>query len=319
MRIEYLTYLLEIRRRKSLNAAAKHLGLTQQALSAAVKTIEEELGIQILIRKRQGCTVTQKGKEVMDFAEDITEKYRLLLASLKEEDLASVPDTLHGTLRIYTNSPFFIALNPEIIRQFCTRHPQVKIYITELPQDALYKKLLYPPIEDDVEQLGIINAPFGPDGTLLKEFLPPYPSLRFQPFIKGGYLACVSKMSPLAHSKRLSLRTLLKYPIVMGASEQMPTTPLHYLLKQYGSPRFVLSAATLTLWNMGITNNSGIGFIHDALLKKDEIPPACLQDLVLIHIKEHLAAATGYVLPDYAGRLSKEMLNYLPDPITLKA
>lgn len=319
MRIEYLNYLLEIRRRKSLNAAAKHLGLTQQALSASVKTIEQELGVQILIRKRQGCTVTEKGKEVLDFAEDITAKYQQLLASLQEKEAVSVPDSLHGTLRIYTNSPFFIALNPEIIREFCTKHPQVKISITELPQDALYKKLLSPPVEKDVEQLGIVNAPFGPDGTLLKEFLPPYAYLRFQPFIKGGYLACVSRMSPLAHSKRLSLRTLLKYPIVMGASEEMPTTPLHYLLKQYGSPRFVLSAATLTLWNMGITNNSGIGFIHDALLKKDELPPSCLQDLVLIHIKEHLSAATGYVLPDYAGKLSLEMLKHLPAPITLRS
>ena len=319
MRIEYLNYLLEIRRRKSLNAAAKHLGLTQQALSASVKTIEQELGVQILIRKRQGCSVTEKGKEVLDFAEDITAKYQQLLASLQEKEAVSVSDSLHGTLRIYTNSPFFIALNPEIIREFCTKHPQVKISITELPQDALYKKLLSPPVEKDVEQLGIVNAPFGPDGTLLKEFLPPYASLRFQPFIKGGYLACVSRMSPLAHSKRLSLRTLLKYPIVMGASEEMPTTPLHYLLKQYGSPRFVLSAATLTLWNMGITNNSGIGFIHDALLKKDELPPSCLQDLVLIHIKEHLSAATGYVLPDYAGKLSLEMLKHLPAPITLRS
>ena len=316
MRIEHLIYLLEIKRRKSLNAAAKHLGLTQQALSASVKSIEQELGTQILIRKKQGCSVTLKGKEVMEFAEDITNKYQLLLKSLK-----NIPATmtLKGTLRIYTNSPFFLALNPEIIKQFCTKHPQVKISITDLPQDILYKKLLTPPMEDDVEHLGIINAPFDVEGKLLKEFLPPFPSLRFQPFMKGGYLACVSTMSPLAHSKRLSLRTLLKYPIVMGASEEMPTTPLHYLLKQYGSPLFVLSAATLTLWSMGITNNSGIGFIHDALLKKDALQNSVLQDLVLIRIKEHMSAATGYVLPEYAGRLSLEMLKYLPSPISLKA
>lgn len=314
MRIEHLACLIEIKRRKSLSTAAGHLGLTQQALSACIKSMENELGVPLLIRTRQGSTLTPEGEEVLEAAENIVSCYRRLRSSLSRQNEPELPSRLAGELRLYTNSPFYLPFNPEIIKKFCEQHPQLRLSITELPQDTIYEKLMSP-LAEGTDQIGIINIPFGPGGELLREFLPPFPHLRFRPFVKGGYLACVSKLSPLARSKRLSLRTLLKYPVVMGASEEMPTTPLHYLLKQYGSPRFVLSAATLSLWSMAITNNSGIGFIHEALLRKKEPLPAYLQDLIFIRIREHLAATTGYILPPFPGEASLELLNCLPTPL----
>lgn len=312
MRIEHLAYLLEIARRKSLSTAAQRLGLSQQALSACIKKMEQELGVPLFLRSRQGCRLTLEGEKVRETAEGMVAAYRALCAELRKKEKNEQKRPLRGMLRIYTNSSFFLPLNPNIIKGFCERHPHLRISITELPQQVIYEKMVLSNSDDD-QSIGIINVPYSPEGTLAESFLP-QDTLTFQPFIQGGYLACVGRLSPLARSKRLSLRTLLKYPVVMGASEEMTTTPLHYLLKQYGSPRFILSASTLSLWSMVVTNNSGIGFIHDALLKKEEPLPPYLRELVFIRIKERMAAATGYVLPPHPGEAAMELTKWLSPP-----
>lgn len=47
VRIEYLEYLLEVARSKSISAAAKRLYLSQTSLSAIVNSLEKELNIKI--------------------------------------------------------------------------------------------------------------------------------------------------------------------------------------------------------------------------------------------------------------------------------
>ena len=54
MRIEQLAFILEIHRHNSMKAAAEHLFITPQALSSAVKSLEEELNIQIFHRSNNG-------------------------------------------------------------------------------------------------------------------------------------------------------------------------------------------------------------------------------------------------------------------------
>ncbi len=312
MRIEHLSYLMEIRHRKSMSTAARHLGLTQQALSSCIKSMEKELGATLLVRTKQGSTLTEAGKKVLAAAETIVPCYARLRDTLNQKDEKKQRSRLEGELRIYTNSPFYLSSNPDILKNFCEEHPFVHISITELPQKTIFEKLMQSGV-NDADQIAIINVPLNADGTPAKDFLPPSPKLRFRPIVKGGYLACVSRLSPLAHSKRLSLRTLLKYPIVMGASEEMSLmTPLHYLLRQHGSPRFMASVATLGLWNMVIANNSGIGFIHDALIRKNDVLPTHFQDLVFIRIREPLLAVTGYVLPLFPGKITQEMSGYMP-------
>ena len=176
MRIEHLACLIEIKRRKSLSTAAGHLGLTQQALSACIKSMENELGVPLLIRTRQGSSLTPEGEEVLEAAENIVSCYRRLRSSLSRQNEPELPSRLAGELRLYTNSPFYLPFNPEIIKKFCEQHPQLRLSITELPQDTIYEKLMSP-LAEGTDQIGIINIPFGPGGELLREFLPPFPHL----------------------------------------------------------------------------------------------------------------------------------------------
>ena len=65
MRMDQLEYLIEISKNRSLNAAAKKLHISQQALSISIKTLEDELGFEVLYRSYQGVTLTPKGAQLV--------------------------------------------------------------------------------------------------------------------------------------------------------------------------------------------------------------------------------------------------------------
>ena len=65
MRIQQLQYLEKIAEKGSINEAAKELYLSQPSLSNAVKELEHEMGVQLLLRTKSGVTLTHDGREFM--------------------------------------------------------------------------------------------------------------------------------------------------------------------------------------------------------------------------------------------------------------
>ena len=61
MNTEYLRYILAINEYKSINKAAKMLYITQPTLSRILQNIEQDIGITIFNRNRQGVELTNEG------------------------------------------------------------------------------------------------------------------------------------------------------------------------------------------------------------------------------------------------------------------
>lgn len=78
MRIQQLEYLETIVKTGSFNEAAKQLYLTQPSLSNAIKELESEMGIQILLRSKLGVTLTDEGREFMIYARQVLDQVQLL-------------------------------------------------------------------------------------------------------------------------------------------------------------------------------------------------------------------------------------------------
>ena len=52
----------------TFSAAGEELGFTQAGVSYIIKALEDELGIQLLIRGKKGVRLTQKGEALMEYA-----------------------------------------------------------------------------------------------------------------------------------------------------------------------------------------------------------------------------------------------------------
>ena len=82
MRMEQLKYIAEIAKTGTISGAAKNLYVSQQAVSSSMKQLEEELGVELLVRGASGVTFTTIGHEVAEFARQTMQQHDLLMDPL---------------------------------------------------------------------------------------------------------------------------------------------------------------------------------------------------------------------------------------------
>ena len=68
-----LEVLLAVAHTGSLNAAAREVGVTQQAVSARISSIEAQTGVQLVMRTKHGSTLTAAGVVVAQWAAKLLE------------------------------------------------------------------------------------------------------------------------------------------------------------------------------------------------------------------------------------------------------
>ena len=78
-----LRALREVGRHESIAAAAGVLGVSQQALSSRMRTLERAMGITLLARSPAGSHLTEQGRLIVGWAEDVLDAADRLEAGLR--------------------------------------------------------------------------------------------------------------------------------------------------------------------------------------------------------------------------------------------
>lgn len=74
MTLQNLRYVVEVAASQSFSRAARSLFMTQSALSAAIRDVEEELGITIFRRTNRGVQLTPDGEDCVRYCKEIIER-----------------------------------------------------------------------------------------------------------------------------------------------------------------------------------------------------------------------------------------------------
>lgn len=120
MRIEQLEYFLSIVDCGSIRAAAQRLGLSQPAVSTAIKSLEEELGQKLFLREIQGVSLSPFGNKIFDDAQCIVAKARAI------KTLGAIaPSTV---LRICAQPVITAFLTRYLFHDFKERHQNIEIH-----------------------------------------------------------------------------------------------------------------------------------------------------------------------------------------------
>lgn len=78
MTLQNLKYVIEISNCRSFSQAAKKLFISQSTLSAAVKELENDLGITLFHRTNRGISLTYDGEDFIRYARDIVQQTQYL-------------------------------------------------------------------------------------------------------------------------------------------------------------------------------------------------------------------------------------------------
>lgn len=78
MTLLQLNYIVTVAAAGTISEAAKQLYITQPSLTAAIKELENELGITIFHRTNKGVTLSPDGEEFLGYARQVMEQTRLI-------------------------------------------------------------------------------------------------------------------------------------------------------------------------------------------------------------------------------------------------
>ena len=131
--------------------AARHAHLTQPALSAAIRRLEDMMGARLLHRDRNGARPTAAGEALVPRA-------RAALAAVADAKRAiSEIEGLHsGEVRIGASATAATYLLPPLLARFRRRHKKVRIVLRELPQPAALAA-----IESGEIDFAVVSGPGG--------------------------------------------------------------------------------------------------------------------------------------------------------------
>lgn len=124
MNLQYLKYFYAIARCGSFVQAAKELNYAQSNLSARIKQLEQDLGTSLFIRSKKGVTLTEKGQQLLPYAQ------KLLSLSNEAESLLSSSEIQTGSLRIGAMESSAITFLPSILADYHRQIPKVNLSLS---------------------------------------------------------------------------------------------------------------------------------------------------------------------------------------------
>lgn len=270
MRTEQLIYFVETVKWRSINLASEKLHITQQTLSVAIKTLEKELDVQLLERTYQGISLTENGKIFHKTAKEIL----ALLERTKSSFITAPPAAsgLSGELTLYASPALYMTILPDIISTFTQQYPAVHLTLVEEAALSIVRRFEQ---AGQGPALGLINL------------LPQTDELpsRAIPLIRDQFIICVSPKSPLAKHKQLSIKTILKHPLILYMDTPKEDHILYKMLCAFSEPDISLSTGNLHLYFQSIISDLGIGFLPNLVLHNPSLQ-FYLDDIVTIPIKE---------------------------------
>ena len=122
--LEVFALLAELR---GFTLAATRLGISQSAVSHALKALEQEMGVELIHRHQAGVELTDIGAQLLLRAQEI-----LGLSETMRQEAADARGMKRGTLRIGSFGPSAsMRLLPDILEHYRRTYPAIEVRIDE--------------------------------------------------------------------------------------------------------------------------------------------------------------------------------------------
>jgi DNA-binding transcriptional LysR family regulator len=177
----------------SFTRAAKALKLTQAAVSQRIHALERALDKSLFQRRGGRVLLTQAGKALYGYAEQILELHRQAW-----RDVASQETPLSGELLLGASSIPGEHLLPALLSEFGRRYPHVHVRASISDSLAVTSQ-----VERGDVSLGLVGRKTD------------QPHLEYRLFARDRVVLIVPSRHPLARRKKVSIAELCRQPLIM--------------------------------------------------------------------------------------------------------
>lgn len=136
----------------SFSRSAEKLGYSQSAISQSVKTLEQQLGVTLIKRNREGLQLTADGKQYLPYIRSIASAEKNLMIKQKE---------MHGfenqVIRIGAFTSVSRNVLPELMASFREKYPTVSFELRQGEYNNIHEWLLDGTIDFGFIQNGLFE------------------------------------------------------------------------------------------------------------------------------------------------------------------
>jgi DNA-binding transcriptional LysR family regulator len=220
-----LDYFLAIVARGSLRAAAHDIGVTQPALTKAIRRMEDAFGAPIFDRKARGVTLTAYGVAVLRHAKDV----HSALGAAREE-VAALRSGNAGLVKLGAGPSWQEMILPEAITELRQSHPGVRVHVIGGGDDQLKEQLRSGGLDFVLAAV--------PETSRLD------PELAWQPLMTDEYCVIADIGHPLRQRADVRPEDLLAFPWILPPATSYMVGRLQHVLRGAGLPPPVPSIET---------------------------------------------------------------------------
>ncbi len=277
MNINQLKYVIEIAGSSSMREASTKLYISQPALSAGVRELEEELGILIFERTNKGISLTDEGREFLSYAKKTVGQYAILeeryLNKNSDKERFSV-STQHYNFAIKAFTDVIKEMNPDKFI-FSIHETKTK----EVLEDVRTMK----------SEVGIVSFS-GSNEAVIKKIFKDY-QLDFTPLMRRETYVYVWENHPFAGKKEVSIDEMQKYPCIsFDQSDDSNFYLTEEAMADYSFDKMIKSDDRAT--SLEIIAGLGGYSIGSGMLSDSD---AILKGLVSVKLKEEDPLTIGYI------------------------
>jgi len=244
MKLQQLRFLLAVVDNDlNITTAAETLFTSQPGVSKQLRLLEEELGLQIFVRKGKRIdALTTAGERVVKHARKVSQEI---------DQIRSLADELRGTtsgsLSLATTQTQARYVLPEVIRRFRQRFADVDLHLHQ----------------GTSEQIGQMLDERSIDFAIVSGSSEPFPDIITLPLYQWDRVVVVPTEHALASAgESLSLTQLAEYPLVTYLFSERPESSLMSAFAAAGlEPRIGFTARDADVIKTYVRNGFGVGIL----------------------------------------------------------
>jgi DNA-binding transcriptional LysR family regulator len=239
MEIDQVETFLAVATFGGFHRAAEALRISQPAVSARIKALEQSLGVRLFSRSRGGLIVSDAGRIFRPHAELL-----LRTAALARQAVHESQPTSGTTLQIAAALSISVYFLPDILKRFQRAHPNVIISI----RPGHSKEVLDLVLSEEAE-IGLARSLQHPEVETI--------SLRDDPLL----LVAHPKRGP-KHSRRARLEQVATWPLIFYERGSSDWTLTHSLFRTAGLvPNVALEVDSIETAKRMVERGLGLSFL----------------------------------------------------------
>src|SRR5882762_11147916 len=133
MELRHLRYFAAVAAHGSFSRAANQLHLTQPALSRQVKSLEEEIGIALIVRGQNAISLTSAGEAFYEEAKDILARVDVAVRRIKARPQGE-------KLRVGYVHSLTAGIMPRVVERFQSYKKDVFLELSDLSTETMWQK-----------------------------------------------------------------------------------------------------------------------------------------------------------------------------------